>query len=257
MLYLNGRMLIERGNELVKKIINILIGLDTVLIILFVGIFAYNKNAFNIKQTVGEHHRQEMVKNVKISTQEITQIQAQSSNVKVGTIAIPELGILLPIDNQPYSAVALRQGAQQVETNDNHWDTLGKGNFVVVGHNFANGYQYFSALQQYANDNYPYLQNGRLANNRWLNDQHIYVACRDQIFDFEIDNQKTIAKDDYQVLQNSDYPEINLITCLEPNDNYRIVTHGTLINTWNWNNAPKKVVSYFDLKYHHYNIEKG
>lgn len=247
----------ERGSGFVKKIINILIVLDIVLISLFVGIFAYNKNAFNIRQIVGEYQRQEMVDNVRISTREITQIQAQSKNVKVGTIAIPKLGILLPIDDQPFSTTALKRGAQQMSTNNGNWQTLGKGNFIVVGHNYANGYQYFSALQQYANDDYPYLQNGKKVNNNWLNNLHIYIASHDKIFDFKIDDQKIVDKDDYQMLNDSRYPEINLITCLEPNDKYRIVTHGMLNKTWDWNNAPKEVVSYFDLKSHHYNIEKG
>lgn len=234
-----------------------MIGLDIVLVILFVGIFAYNKNVLGIKQTIGEKNQQDMLSKVNITAQEVAQVKTQSKKVKVGTIAIPKLGILLPIDNQPYNTKALKQGAQQMETNGNHWDTLGKGNFIVVGHNFANGYQYFSALQQNTNSNYPYLQNGQVINNKWLNGQHIYIATQNQIFDFKIDNQKTIKKDDYQVLSDSAYPEINLITCLEPNDNYRIVTHGILINTWNWQNAPTRIVSYFDLKCHHYNIKKG
>lgn len=234
-----------------------MIGLDSVLIVLLTAIFAYNKNILNIKQVVGEVNRQEMLSKINISAQEVTQIKIQSKNIKVGTIAVPKLGILLPIDDQPYDKNALKQGAQQMETNNNHWDTLGKGNFIVVGHNLANGYQYFSALQQNVNNNYPYLQNGQMSINKWLNGSHVYIATQNQIFDFEIDNQKTVKKDNYQILNDSNYPEINLITCLEPNDNYRIVTHGTLVNTWNWQNAPKKIVSYFDLNYHHYNVEKG
>ena len=44
-----------------------------------------------------------------------------------------------------------------------------------------------------------------------------------------------------------------MITCLEPDDSWRIDTHGNLSQKWSWDQAPSDIVSYFDLSKQQFN----
>lgn len=222
---------------------------------ILLGIIVYSNNLFGINQDIAYLNRQKMDDvNIEISTQKLSQIKVKTTlGANIGSIAIPKLGILLPISNEPYSSSALKNGAQQMATNDGNWKTLGTGNFILVGHNYANGYQYFSALQENVDSNYPYLQKNKCVDNEWLNGQQVYIANSNFVYDFQIDKQYLISKNDKNVLNDTPASEINLITCLEPDDSYRIVTHGVLKKKWRWRNAPVKVASYFDLSRYSFN----
>ena len=84
------------------------------------GTMLYNANVGQIKQMVGESERQTMIQapSTPPQPQKIQPLLMDNTTTweKQGTIAIPKLGILLPIYNQPYNAQALAQGAQQLPT---------------------------------------------------------------------------------------------------------------------------------------------
>lgn len=246
-------------NKQVNELINIMIAI-TLFITLGTGLdIAYNKNIGGFKQTIATHDRQVMmVADTWVDRNEVKLIQ---HNVtvndtrwqRIGSIAIPKLGILLPIYNQPYNLKALKKGAQLLLTNNGNGNTVGQDNLLIVGHNLENGHSDFSALQQIVGQNQPYLVNGQKQINNWINGQMIYVATEKGIYEYKIDGQHLINQYDLSVKNDTSTAQINLLTCLEPNDEYRIVTHGNLQHFWDWNSVPLYIADYFNLKKFEYN----
>lgn len=244
------------SGAMISKTFNRIINFLIILALIAVGWFAFQLNFLNCYQIYLNSQRPKIVQNVQISDDQVQQIEADCQKQKIGTISIPSLGILLPIDNQPYNHQALMTGAQQMKANQSTKEILGLGNYIVVGHNLADGRSYFSPLQQNTNCNFPYLIHGHPQDNHWLNGKNIYVARQDHIYDFKITNQKAVLDTDMNILNDTHSPQITLITCLEPDDHYRIVTTGQLVKQWKWNDAPLKVVGLFDLKHQKYNLIK-
>ena len=127
-----------------------------VSLIFFGGYYIYSANLFNSTQAVASSSRKPLV----VSDSEVTDshvetihqdaIKNDQANLnRVGTVAIPDLGILLPIYNKPYDEQALLVGAQQLEAKGKDADqaTIGKGNFLLVAHNYTDGKKMFSPLQ--------------------------------------------------------------------------------------------------------------
>lgn len=179
----------------------------------------------------------------------------QANLNRVGTVAVPDLGILLPIYNKPYDEQALLVGAQQLEAKGKDADqaTIGKGNFLLVAHNYTDGKKMFSPLQQNIGLNAPYLVNRHAQDNHWLDGKKIYLANDKGLYEYTIDVQRTIPGYKIDIQNNTDKPEINVITCLEPDDSWRIDTHGNLSQKWSWDQAPSDIVSYFDLSKQQFN----
>lgn len=231
-------------------------------VVIFSFLLILKFNVGNIQQKIASNAQQKMlVEPVFVTKEEVSKVQetvvdSPDGLQKVGEIAVPKIGILMPIYNQPYNKKALEEGSQQMATISGQTSTLGVNNFIVVGHNYTDGHSAFSALQENLNQDQPYLQKGQKSSDDWLNGQQIYVADKNNIYDFQIDRQYLIDESDQRVLQDSKQAEINLITCLEPSDQYRIVTHGVLKQKWNWKQAPLNIVDYFNLQKFQYN-EKG
>lgn len=230
-------------------------------IVIFSFLLILKFNVGNIQQKIASNAQQKMliepvfVTKEKVSKVQETVVDSPKGLQKVGEIAVPKLGILMPIYNQPYNKKALEKGSQQMSTISGQTSTLGVNNFIVVGHNYADGHSAFSALQENLNQDQPYLQKGQKSSDDWLNGQQIYVANKNNIYDFQIDRQYLIDESDQRVLQDSKQAEINLITCLEPSDQYRIVTHGVLKQKWNWEQAPLNIIDYFNLQKFQYNVK--
>lgn len=253
------------NNQRVNNWVNTLI-LFSALITMATGIYwAYSSNVYGIKQTAINKNRVPLFSKSMVSRQQI--VNEVTSNKfankdwhRHGTIVIPSLQIALPIYDQPYNQDALKIGAQQINPeNGQHQavDTaMGNGNLILVAHNYNDSKTMFSALQQNINQNKPYLVNGSLGNNNWLNGRHVYTANDSGIYDYVIDSQNAIYKTDLSVVGDHHKNELNIITCLYPADNNRIATHAYLNRHWNWQEAPRKLVSYFDNKANPYNLDR-
>ncbi|MGX5378218.1 class A sortase [Ligilactobacillus sp. LYQ135] len=246
-----------------NKRLNLLIFLDLVVLLVSGSVILYQQNIGNFKQFIAIKCRQKMsYNNTPTTPQKIDGIAEgvidnTTDFTKLGEIAIPKLGILLPIYNRPYDQTALNKGAQQMPTNSGDIDTLGHGNLVIVGHNYNDGHSDFSALQEYINNNQPYLKNNQCHINNWINGQKIYIATSQKIFEYSISKQYLIKEDNTDVLNDSNDAQINLITCLEPNDQYRIITTGTLEAQWDWKTAPVSIINYFNHQKFKYNLKVG
>lgn len=225
------------------------------------GFVGYQRDIGHWRQTIVINERQQMTpRHVVTENINVTNVRNNVSvslpgiGKRVGTISIPKLGILLPIGSKPHQMQALAQGAQQLSTASGK---PGRGNFIVVAHNYGDGKTMFSALQQYVWQDSPYLVANKSHENNWLNGQHIYVATAQRIYDYVIQGQRVVKANDLSVVQASSKDEINLLTCLIPTDSYRIVTHGKLRRSWSWDQVPRPVLMNFDLNQFHYNLAKS
>lgn len=229
--------------------------------------YGYEQNFGNIKQEVLVQEHKKALSDLKVTDTESFDYQKIKAKViendqlnltKKGVISMPSLDIFLPIYNQPYSQKALKLGAQQLPaTTDGNesYSTAGQGNYILVAHNYSNGTQMFSALQQNLKNDAPYLVNGQKHDNNWLNGKSIYIANSAGVYEYQIDKQYIVSMTDLSVTKNTSSSELNILTCLEPSDNYRIVTHGILVKRYSWQNASQQVLKYFNYSNsHRYNL---
>lgn len=172
---------------------------------------------------------------------------------RLGTVAIPDINICLPVYDQPYNSQALSRGAQQLKSVNASKievdNAMGSGNFILVAHNYNDGKSMFSPLQQYINKDAPYLVNGRPAEDHWIDGMNVFMANDKGVYKYKIISQKTISATDTSVRRDSEEPELNIITCLFPSDTYRIDTRAKLVKQWSWNNAPNSALKPFDNTY--------
>lgn len=245
-----------------KKFSDIMLTIGVVSLLFFGGYYIYSANLFNSTQAVASSsHKPLVVSDSKVPDSHVETIHQeaikndQANLNRVGTVAVPDLGILLPIYNKPYDEQALLVGAQQLEAKGKDADqaTIGKGNFLLVAHNYTDGKKMFSPLQQNIGLNAPYLVNRHAQDNHWLDGKKIYLANDKGLYEYTIDVQRTIPGYKTDIQNNTDKPEINVITCLEPDDSWRIDTHGNLSQKWSWDQAPSDIVSYFDLSKQQFN----
>lgn len=215
------------------------------------GYYLYMQDVGNVRQRVVNHQRAVTVDDQTVPNRNAVRDQAVKNDYeqrgwqRLGTIAIPKLSIRLPIYDQPYNAAALKIGAQQIKARKAKTEidtTIGTGNFILAAHNYADGKTMFSALQQMANKDAPYLVNDQLGHNDWLNGSKLYLANDRGVYEYRIDDQYTVKKDDLNVLQNTDDAVVNIVTCLYPSDEYRIITHASLVKQWDWQTVPNRAL---------------
>lgn len=203
-----------------------MISLKTVLILLIlcVGLYDWN-NQLSIKKTN------------ETDASEISAIDKRYVQHGEGTIVIPALNIRQNIYSQSNSE-ALNKGAEQLR-NSAYQLKFGEGNLVLAAHNYNDNHRGFSRLQQNTNQDAPYLVNDQRNSNNWLNGTEILIVNSDRIYVYSIDGQNTVRASDTSVLEQTTNRELNLITCLFPSDQYRIVTHANQTGSFTWEQAPQ------------------
>lgn len=248
-----------------SRIIDYGVAIAFITVLVSTGIYAYQRNTFHLKQAVVTSTREPLNTtdvNVedKIDNSFIKDFVMKNDETglsRQGIIAIPDLGILLPIYNKPYDDNALKVGAQQLKALQNQQETnatMGQGNLILVAHNYTDGKTVFSPLQQTSGQNYPYLIGRRTQDNHWLDNKKIYTANQNGFYEYTIDTQKTIPEYALDVRNDSVNSQINVITCLSPDSSFRIVTHGNKTNQWNYSNVPTQIANYFNLNKQKFNL---
>lgn len=225
--------------------------------------FLYSINAFNWRTQVVQQQQPKITTTAKhINNKKIKAIQASATDSHVknlekrGLISIPSLNIFEPVYNDAYSNYGLKYGANQVM--NNHATSLtafGINNVVIASHNYSNGKTGFSPLQQKINRNDPYIIDGLLHDNSWLNGKRVYLANHQGIYVYQITRQYAAKRTNRVPLNQSKSPKLTLLTCLEPNDSFRIVTEAKLINAYPWDKAPNKLINYFDTDVNSTNVQ--
>lgn len=215
------------------------------------GIYAQQTNLFSQPTTV-KSIKQVQKKNDKVSKKDIAIIKKlvmtnhSEGFEKQGFIAIPQLNILLPIYNDAYSKAGLDLGADTA--NNKQGGQLGVNNYAIAAHSFNDAKTGFSALQQYRNNNEPYIKDGKNSSNDWLNGVKIFVANQKGIYEFKITDQILVDQDNTSVLDAGETPRLTLISCLFPDTEKRIITQAEFVSFNKWSKANKTEISYFDLR---------
>lgn len=230
-----------------------------------VGLYIYQNNVGNVKDVVLHHEQNyQRAKNDKISQKDDTSRQTIAKMVmrnavkdleKQGFVSVPSRNILLPIYNDAYSEQGLNAGADyanrsEIDPTGQQKPIMGRGNYGLAGHNFNDGHTGFSALQESANHDTPYISQGRLKGSSWLNGQTVLLANQQGIYEYIISGQTTVPLTQISILNPQKDAQLTIISCLFPSTTYRIITHAKLYKTYTWSQAPRRYVNEFNLKTH-------
>lgn len=173
--------------------------------------------------------------------------------VKQGMVSIPSVKIFLPIYNDAYSEKGLSYGASyanrsQQDPTGHIIPKFGRGNYGLAAHNFNDGETGFSALQEKSNNNLPYLNGSKYGHSSWLNNQYVYLANGEDIYQYKIIDQYGASANDTSSLNETKDRRLTIISCLFPNIDNRIITVAILVKAYSWNTAPDSYVNLFNLK---------
>ncbi|KPJ23146.1 class A sortase [Streptococcus phocae subsp. phocae] len=168
-----------------------------------------------------------------VSTESVLQAQMAAQQLPViGGIAIPELGINLPIF-KGLGNVELIYGAgtmkeDQVMGGDNNYSLASHHIFGLVG----SSEMLFSPLER--------AKDGMV----------IYLTDKDRIYEYVIDTVATVTPDRIDVIDNTPgRKEVTLVTCTDFEATERIIVKGQLQKEYEFSKAPAKVLEAFNHSY--------
>lgn len=167
-----------------------------------------------------------------ISTEAVLKAQWEAQQLPViGGIAIPDLGINLPIF-KGLSNVALMYGAGTMKEDQ----VMGQGNYSLASHHIFGiagaSETLFSPLYK--------AQPG----------MKIYITDKQTIYVYVIQTVETLEPERVDVID--DYPgktEITLVTCEDAAATMRTVVGGELESSMAFEGAPKEILKYFEKSY--------
>ena len=227
--------------------------LNTLLIVLvFVGValifnkvirnnlMSYETNKYQIqnvsKSNIGKNQKEQgnfdfdSVKS--INFKEILQSQIDSQNLPViGGIAVPDLGINLPIfkgvsnENLAYGAGTMKEDQK-----------MGQGNYTLASHNVTGFNQSVDLL-------FTPLEKAKKG-------MVIYITDKDVVYHYKIDDVKVVNPNHIEVIEDHlKKQEITLITCADPEAKQRIIVHGILEGSSSFDASDKSIQAAFEKKY--------
>lgn len=167
-----------------------------------------------------------------ISTEAVLKAQWEAQQLPViGGIAIPDLGINLPIF-KGLSNVALMYGAGTMKEDQ----VMGQGNYSLASHHIFGiagaSETLFSPLYK--------AQPG----------MKIYITDKQNIYVYVIQTVETLEPERVDVID--DYPgktEITLVTCEDAEATMRTVVGGELESSMAFEGAPEEILKYFEKSY--------
>lgn len=167
-----------------------------------------------------------------ISTEAVLKAQWEAQQLPViGGIAIPDLGINLPIF-KGLSNVALMYGAGTMKEDQ----VMGQGNYTLASHHIFGiagaSETLFSPLYK--------AKNG----------MKIYITDKETIYTYVITAVETVEPDRVDVID--DYPDrnqITLVTCEDAEATMRTIVFGDLESSIPFEGAPEETLKYFEKSY--------
>ncbi len=170
-----------------------------------------------------------------ISTEAIlaTQWDAQRLPV-IGGIAVPELGINLPIFKGVFNT-SLMYGAGTMKENQE----MGKGNYALASHHIFGvtgaADVLFSPL------------------DRAKNGMKIYITDKTNVYTYVIDSVEIVSPESVYVIDDVEgRTEVTLVTCTDYNATQRIIVKGVLESTTPYNETAKDILDSFNKSYNQY-----
>lgn len=167
-----------------------------------------------------------------ISTEAVLKAQWEAQQLPVvGGIAIPDLGVNLPIF-KGLSNVALMYGAGTMKENQ----VMGQGNYSLASHHIFGiagaSETLFSPLYKAT----PGMK--------------IYITDKEMIYTYVIKTVESLEPERVDVID--DYPgknEITLVTCEDAEATMRTVVRGELESSMAFDGAPQEILAYFGKSY--------
>ncbi|HEM3660594.1 TPA: class A sortase [Streptococcus suis] len=170
-----------------------------------------------------------------ISTEAILAAQWDAQRLPViGGIAIPELGINLPIFKGVFNT-SLMYGAGTMKENQE----MGKGNYALASHHIFGvtgaADVLFSPL------------------DRAKNGMKIYITDKTNVYTYVIDSVEIVSPESVYVIDDVEgRTEVTLVTCTDYNATQRIIVKGVLESTTPYNETAKDILDSFNKSYNQY-----
>lgn len=203
-------------------------------------IIAWYSNSYQVKNVSKEDIKKNKETDVSfdfenvesLSTEAVLKAQWDAQQLPViGGIAIPELGMNLPIF-KGLSNVALMYGAGTMKEDQQ----MGKGNYTLASHHIFGiagaSETLFSPLE------------------RAKQGMKIYITDKENIYTYVVTSVESLSPERVDVID--DYPgqtEITLITCEDYAATKRTVVGGILESSIPYEGAPKDILSSFEKSY--------
>ncbi|MBY4961539.1 class A sortase [Streptococcus suis] len=170
-----------------------------------------------------------------ISTEAILAAQWDAQRLPViGGIAVPELGINLPIFKGVFNT-SLMYGAGTMKENQE----MGKGNYALASHHIFGvtgaADVLFSPL------------------DRAKNGMKIYITDKTNVYTYVIDSVEIVSPESVYVIDDVEgRTEVTLVTCMDYNATQRIIVKGVLESTTPYNETAKDILDSFNKSYNQY-----
>ncbi|HHT7825764.1 TPA: class A sortase [Streptococcus suis] len=170
-----------------------------------------------------------------ISTEAILAAQWDAQRLPViGGIAVPELGINLPIFKGVFNT-SLMYGAGTMKENQE----MGKGNYALASHRIFGvtgaADVLFSPL------------------DRAKNGMKIYITDKTNVYTYVIDSVEIVSPESVYVIDDVEgRTEVTLVTCTDYNATQRIIVKGVLESTTPYNETAKDILDSFNKSYNQY-----
>ncbi len=152
-----------------------------------------------------------------LTTEELLKNRVENKDLDIiGVIAIPDVGIKLPILNG-VTYETMMYGAGTIKSNA----MMGQGNYSLASHTIFNTYTN-SIEKDVLFGNLIHAKTG----------QNIYVTDKAKVYEYVIDKVYTVKDNQVDILKdNKNKKEITLVTCTSLIGNDRLIVHGTLEET--------------------------
>ncbi|HFI0667484.1 TPA: class A sortase [Streptococcus suis] len=173
-----------------------------------------------------------------VSTEAILQAQWEAQQLPViGGIAIPELGINLPIFKGVGNTSLMYGAGTMKETQE-----MGKGNYALASHHIFGvtgaADVLFSPLDR--------AQNG----------MKIYITDKSNVYTYVIDSVEIVSPESVYVIDDVEgRTEVTLVTCTDANATERIIVKGVLESSIGYDDAPEDIQQAFSRSYNQFTTQ--
>ncbi|MFV0556671.1 MAG: class A sortase [Lactovum sp.] len=234
---------IKSGLNIVLFILLILVGLSLIFNKSIRNMMIANKtNSYLVSNYDSDSLKKNLDKEADFNFEQVESVdfssvvssQTQQNFPVIGGMAIPDVGINLPIF-LGLNSDALLYGAGTMKENQE----MGKGNYALASHHVFSiagaSELLFSPLTE-AKEN-----------------MKIYLTDKEKVYQYVIDKIYTVNPEEVTIIEDHEgEKEITLVTCTDAAATARLIVHGKLEKTFSFSKSPSEVISAFEMKYNQF-----
>lgn len=203
-------------------------------------LIAWNTNQYQVSQVSKQTIEQNKDANVSygfdsvesISTESVLKAQTNSTNLPViGGVAIPEVGINLPIF-KGLGNTELTYGAGTMKENQ----VMGSGNYALASHHVF-------GLTGSSQMLFSPLENAKIG-------MSIYLTDKDKVYTYMITSVEKVTPDQVAVIEDTPgRKELTLVTCTDAEATSRTIVKGSYDSEVSFDQAPEDILEAFSTAY--------